>query len=336
MKNLIERYIYDVVRRLPENEQEDVGKELRSNIYDMLPEDPTDGDVAAILNQLGAPALMAEQYRQNPRCLISSAFYDDYIRTLKWVLPLVGCILMVIGLLQSGIEATKGGMDNFQNIISAIISGGLSSGISGAIQALVWVTAGFAIADRVSNKTNAACKWSIKDLPDDIPTSTKTIPLSDSIVELIIIVFFSTIGVLLCVKQIPFPFLLRHGNIEIQSLFSNSFLTACIPVIIIGGVLGVCESLAKIIQRRWSPLVCATVIISNLTGIGMLLYLSSLQDILSPDLLHFVETQGWMWFDRASALNNTIVMLVLSIVIVASLAECGVVIYRTVKAIKAR
>ena len=38
MSNLIERYVHDVARRLPEKDREDVKKELRANIYDMLPE----------------------------------------------------------------------------------------------------------------------------------------------------------------------------------------------------------------------------------------------------------------------------------------------------------
>ena len=77
MENLIERYVYDVVRRLPEQEQDEVGAELRSNIYDMLPEDAGDADVCAAITELGSPLLLAEQYRQNPRCLISPALYDN-------------------------------------------------------------------------------------------------------------------------------------------------------------------------------------------------------------------------------------------------------------------
>lgn len=38
MNNLIERYVYDVTRRLPEKDRDEVSSELKSNIYDMLPE----------------------------------------------------------------------------------------------------------------------------------------------------------------------------------------------------------------------------------------------------------------------------------------------------------
>ena len=47
--NLIERYVYDVARRLPEKDREDVKKELRANIYDMLPENANDEAIKKVL-----------------------------------------------------------------------------------------------------------------------------------------------------------------------------------------------------------------------------------------------------------------------------------------------
>ena len=93
--NLIERYVHDVARRLPEKEREDVKDELRANIYDMLPEGASEEQIRNVLYELGSPASLAGKYRQNPRYLISPAYYDEYVNVLKWVLPLVGVIVMV-------------------------------------------------------------------------------------------------------------------------------------------------------------------------------------------------------------------------------------------------
>ena len=60
-KNLIERYVYDVTRRLPEKEREDVMKELRANIYDMLPEGASEDAVKKVLYELGSPVSLAEK-----------------------------------------------------------------------------------------------------------------------------------------------------------------------------------------------------------------------------------------------------------------------------------
>ena len=47
--NLIERYVHDVARRMPDKEREDVKQELRANIYDMLPEGASEDAVKKVL-----------------------------------------------------------------------------------------------------------------------------------------------------------------------------------------------------------------------------------------------------------------------------------------------
>ena len=47
--NLIEVYIQEVTRRLPEKSREDIALELRSTIEDMLPDDYNEEDVKLVL-----------------------------------------------------------------------------------------------------------------------------------------------------------------------------------------------------------------------------------------------------------------------------------------------
>ena len=147
MNNLIERYVHDVARRLPEKDREEVKKELRANIYDMLPEGANDDAVKKVLYELGSPISLAEKYRTKPRYLISPAYYDEYVGVLKWVLPLVGVIVMVIGFAVAAFDAAKSGSTNFAFAASNIFSRGVSMGVTAAFQALVWTTIGFVIAE---------------------------------------------------------------------------------------------------------------------------------------------------------------------------------------------
>ena len=89
---MIKRYVYDVTRRLPENQREEVGKELQANINDMLPNDPTEEDIKKVLVELGEPRILASSYRQKPRYLISPEWMDDYFQTLKIVMIVFGVI----------------------------------------------------------------------------------------------------------------------------------------------------------------------------------------------------------------------------------------------------
>lgn len=130
--NLIERYVYDVARRLPEKDREDVKKELRANIYDMLPDGMGDEAVKKVLYELGSPASLAEKYRTRPRYLISPAYFDEYVNALKWILPLVGVLVMLIGFAVGAFDAAKSGSTNVPFVISGVLSQGVSMGVSAA------------------------------------------------------------------------------------------------------------------------------------------------------------------------------------------------------------
>lgn len=51
--NLIDLYIQEVAKRLPEKNSEDITLELRSTIEDMLPEDYSEEDVKSVLKKIG-------------------------------------------------------------------------------------------------------------------------------------------------------------------------------------------------------------------------------------------------------------------------------------------
>ena len=166
--NLIERYVYDVARRLPEKDREDVKKELRANIYDMLPEGMGDEAVKKVLYELGSPASLAEKYRTRPRYLISPAYFDEYVNALKWILPLVGVLVMLIGFAVGAFDAAKSGSTSVPFVISGVISQGVSMGVSAAFQALVWTTIGFVIAEHSGEKKPKVGEhgWRVEDLPE--------------------------------------------------------------------------------------------------------------------------------------------------------------------------
>ena len=68
--DLIERYIYAVTKRMPENTKNDVSDELRGLIDDMLCERcgdviPGDKDVRIVLTELGTPQELYEKYNNS-------------------------------------------------------------------------------------------------------------------------------------------------------------------------------------------------------------------------------------------------------------------------------
>ncbi|HOO28759.1 MAG TPA: hypothetical protein PLU43_09855, partial [Lachnospiraceae bacterium] len=90
--NLTERYIYAVTRRLPAKMKEDIAKEIRTLIEDMLEErcgiiSPTEKDVRVVLTELGTPDELYQTYSgSGEKCLIGPPYYAQYLFVLKLVL----------------------------------------------------------------------------------------------------------------------------------------------------------------------------------------------------------------------------------------------------------
>ncbi|NLI55281.1 MAG: hypothetical protein GX417_13360 [Clostridiales bacterium] len=332
MNDLIERYVCDVARRLPEKDREDVKKELRSNICDMLPEGAGDEEVKRVLYGLGSPASLAEQYRSKPRYLISPAYFDEYIRVLKWVLPLVGVVVMVIGFAVGAFDAAREGSTNYALVIGEILSKGFSMGVSAALQALIWTTAGFVIAEHTGAKHEKMGEhgWRVEDLPD-ARQEKKSIPLSEGIAELIVTVIFSILGLLFCAGRLPFAMVIFHNGLQFYQIFSESFLALCVPVILVTLVLAILMDIAKIRDRRWSPFVCTAVVVKSLVSMAMSLWLINRPNLFSEAFRGFLSDTGVLGMLPSVDGKSVLVIALSVLIIIGSVSECVTAVKKTVE-----
>ena len=331
--NLIERYVYDVARRLPEKDREDVKKELRANLYDMLPEGASDDAVKKVLYELGSPASLAEKYRTRPRYLISPAYYDEYVSVLKWVLPLVGVLVMLIGFAVGAFDAAKTTAENVPFVISGILSSGVSMGVSAAFQALVWTTIGFVIAEHGGEKKKKAGEhgWRVEELPE-VQNAKASIPLSEGIAELVLSVVFSIIGILFCTGRLPFAMMFAQGDMVFYNIFSQSFLNMLVPFILVSLLLSIVQGVAKIMDRRWSVFVCAAVVVKKLIDMAITLYMVNQPDILSTEFYNFlVQTHVTDVLPNING-KNVLVIALCVLVIIGAVAETVKTIKLTVQA----
>ncbi len=333
---MIERYIYDVTRRLPEKEREEVSRELNANIYDMLADNADaadEGEIRGVLQQLGSPAALAEKYRQNPQYLISPAIYDEYLRTLKLVLPLVGLAVLAAGTIAGAIDNLGYDLVNLSQVIAKILAKGLALGISAVFQALMWVTVGFVIAERTGAKPDKSKEWKIEDLPETPADDKGRIPLSDSIAELVVTVVFGIIMILLCSGVLPFSFVIIRGETRLYSLFSPGFLASCLPAMVVVISLSVFDCLVKIRYGRWTPLVCGTTVASSLISTIIVVYLLNRPGLLSDEFLAFIrglENPNLLRFLGAGG-GRTIILLISAFIIIVTIGECCYALYRTLR-----
>jgi hypothetical protein len=337
MNQLIDRYVHDVTRRLPESERAEVGKELKANIYDMLSDNPDEDEIKSVLYGLGAPDKLAEKYRQKPRYLISPAYFDEYIRVLKLVVPLVGIVVMAIGMILGAVDAVKADTAGFVEPSIGILTEGISMGISAAFQALVWTTIGFVIADHAGAKeASKKPEWSVDDLPElPVNDDKNKIPLSDSITELVVTLVFTILGILLCLRLVPYAMYFSNGDVQVLHIFTDSFLRSCIPAIAAMGVLGVAACIIKIRTRKWTPLTGIATIVQSVAHLAIMLYLINRNNIFTAEFKAFfqgLDITALNWLQAVSTNGTPRLLTIFTVVlIVTTTIECIKILYKTLR-----
>ncbi|GGA23083.1 hypothetical protein [Psychrobacillus lasiicapitis] len=170
--HLIDIYIQEVTRRIPEKNREDIALELRSTIEDMLPDNYSEKEVKGALTSLGNPALLARGYADRPMHLIGPRYFDMYATLLKMIIPIVAMLALIVVITENIISYN--GEEAILGTILTILGHGIWGMISSLIQTFFWITLVFAILERtdaLNDKTPLTPNWK-EWTPDDL----KSIP----------------------------------------------------------------------------------------------------------------------------------------------------------------
>ena len=283
---LIDAYIYEVVRRLPEKMRNDIALELRSTIEDTLPEKYSEADVKHALATLGNPAELASSYQDTPKYLIGPKVYDAYIGTIKTVVPWAILITLLVHIVES-IALFTGEEALLPAIIKAFATT-LATIISVLLQVLFWITIAFVVIERTDGLKGRIPL--IKDTqawtPDDLKNTTiipkeKNIPISD--------IAFSLFGTaLLAILYFNADHLAGiyqtndNGTLEFMTpVFNQETLLSYWPIIVFLIVLEILLNLYKLKTRKWTiRLAGLNAIVHLLSTIAFIIIVSN------PNLIH--------------------------------------------------
>ena len=252
MTNWIDRYIYDVTRRLPEDVRADVERELRANIADMLPEEgASEAEVFAVLESLGDPAKLAEQYRPHPRHLIPPSMLDDYFAVLKTVIPIaslgMAALTLVIGFAGISDPLNPGA-------VADAVAETIATLFDAAANVFLWTTVGFALAGHFGRKRSEAKVWTPGNLPKlPSPTSVR-IPRGSTVTGMAFCVLFTALMVVVFTRY-PNLLAIYHvsdGRMEVTPVFSAAGLLRYVPAFIAVSACSLLVSAAKLYWGRWN------------------------------------------------------------------------------------
>ena len=186
--DLTDRYVWAVVRSLPEDQRDEVARELRASIEDAIEtrleagESAKDAEVNA-LQELGDPSRLAGQYADRPAWLIGPKYYYDWMRLLKLlfaiVLPIAFVALFIINFIAGGVGQAFGAAFGIT--------------FSVAVHLAFWPTAIFALVERYG-KGDEIPNWTVDYLPllpDDQKKAGKTSLLGELIGTVVFLGFFA-------------------------------------------------------------------------------------------------------------------------------------------------
>ncbi|SHO51437.1 hypothetical protein [Anaerocolumna xylanovorans] len=250
---MIDQYVYAVTKYLPADSREDVGKELRANIEDMLPDEPTEDEVYQVLKKLGSPIKLADEYIPQKRYLIGPGYYDRYIMTLKTVIGI--CIVVFISLEMISWISNPEITDSLSGYLAGMISGLISAVLEGAIQGALWVTLVFVILEKTGIESGDIPilnkKWSPDELKDMSVQGNNRITRGETVISLFMTVLFTA---LLYFKPHLIALYLKgeSGNTEIFPLFQSDRLRIYIPVILLFTVLQLGMFIGKFMKGYWN------------------------------------------------------------------------------------
>ena len=308
---LIDRYILAVTQHLPEAIREEVGLELRSNILDMLPDNPDESSIIKILENMGNPSDLAMEYHPQKKYLIGPSIYPKYIQILKLVLSIVAIAFTGIACL-NWFVSTPTAIQDFD--LTKFISSTIAIVFDGLLQALVWVTVIFIIIDRSKiSEGQPAFKsrsWRIEDL-EPIVASTSKISRTETIVGICFNLFFATF-VSLSPNALPLVFT-RHGNTTIIPLLDSERFKLYIPFLIALFLVSAAFGIYKLVKERWTK----NMAIFNglLNAFSIVLLLIMIQDValLSADSQAFLSEHSSGQWPQISLMIGWIIYSIIAI-----------------------
>lgn len=277
--NLKERYLYDVVRRLPPRQQKDVEQELRGLIEDMVEERiaagvPEQTALEETLLELGEPRKLAQQYRGEARYLIGPEYFDQYLLVMKIVLPCVAFGLLVALFVETILEP--------RSDLVGLFAEGLASLISGLLQGAFWVTALFAILERtVKARDSRQPQWSPSQLPPK-PPETARISRGDSIAG---ICFTVLITILFCFAPRLMGVYSFDGDLfRSTPIFDLTVLRSMLWLFILCFTLGILKEVIQLVAGRYSFQLACIVTVLNLCSMLLTIFIFADGSIWNPEM----------------------------------------------------
>lgn len=284
--NLIDRYIAEVGRYLPEKNRSDIEAEIRSMVEDMLDERSGDAKsaddkvMAETLEELGNPKLLAAKYSPPKRYLIGPGWYEFYIQTLKRVLYVALPVFIAVTFI---LTLAKDPLD-FINAVGNTVSEAFGVGV----QIFFWITVIFILLERSDEVPGTTLehhpkKWTVAQLPE-FP-GKRQISIGETVTNIVMELF-----VLLWIF-LPMIQDRLQGDLNNVPFLNPGLWNVWLPVFVVLMVLSLVLEVFKLKVGKWTPALTASNVVLCLGSIIYIVLLATTQQVINPEFLATLDPE---------------------------------------------
>lgn len=244
--DLIDRYIYQVMKNLRTKNKNDIEEELRTLISDMLEDkanedEPSQHAIDDVLKELGRPSDLAAKYSDGSNYLISPAIYPTYHMVMKIVLYATLFGIIIASVVSLFTASNLNWYTAPAKLFSDIFNGLLIS--------FAYVTIIFVILERTGVRfSEKSTEWNPASLPA-APSRELEIPIRRPIAN---IVFSVIIAVILVVAPQIIGAYYIGDSTRVVPIFDMDVLRSVLPLFIVIISLGICKSIWEIVEQKIS------------------------------------------------------------------------------------
>lgn len=319
-----ESYLREVARRLPPRAREDVSRELRGTVADMVDDGVALGLPPAeaerrVLEELGDPARLAEDYGPGPRHLIGPAHYHDFLELLRILVPVLAGLFGGLSLL--GRLFGEAGREDLVMYLVLSIAPAVGAAIQGALMGAGIAVVVYAVVERTETAETVkrgarggavaeeAPRWSVEQLPPPRPERDSTVG------ELV----WATIALSLAFAA---PFLLsrplfREGPLAGEPLLDPAVWTPWVPLYLGILLLAWGWELLRFFHRRWSWALFGVNAVLDLAMAALLITVLRTESVLNP----VFRERGWAG-DEFAQIGVALVVVITVWDLVATFLAC--------------
>ena len=293
MSSLSDRYVWGVLKEVPQGQRADLEPEIRALVADAVEArvesgvQRQDAERAALV-ELGDPELLAARYTDRSMVLIGPKVYPEWRRLLTLLLPIVVPIVVIV----STAAAWMGGTDP-----AALIGVAITTGFTVAVQLVFWFTLVFALIERFGQEDALGEAWTPDRLPETPAESVKP-HIAEVVLSLVALV---VLGGALLWQQLAQP--ITIGG-EGYPLFNPDLWSFWLPwfLLIIG--LEIVFTFVRWARGGWTWVLATVNLGLNIAFVVPAVWLFNTGQLFDPGLLTAVEAE----VGNISWLRTTIVI----------------------------